>query len=303
MKKACLRSYFHRHSFQEKLFIVATLAPALIVQFIFVLLPTAYSFYLSLYDTTILKVTNFVGLKHFTQLFEDPIFAKSLVNTIYFTSMTVIMVIPVGLALALLLNKHIKGFVFFRASFFLPMVLSYAAFVVIWYWLYDPRYGMLNFLLGYLGISPIPWLESSTTVIPAFILMNVWKRAGFAMVIFLAGLQAIPQDLYEAATVDGAGTWSKFRFITLPLLYPMVFFVALMTTISCMQLFLEPFMMTKGGPANSSVSVVYLVYQAGFRNLELGRASAMAFVLFLLIFGITVLLQRYFTSLEVGTYR
>ena len=203
----------------------------------------------------------------------------------------------VSLGAALLVNAPLTRFPgFFRAAFFLPVVTTLVAVAVVWRYLYHPHYGLLNYGLGLLGIDPIDWLGDPVWAMPAIILMAVWKNFGFNMIIFIAGLQNIPPQLYEAARIDGANGWRQFRHITLPLLGPTFLFVALMTMIGYFQVFAEPYVMTQGGPTNRTLSVVLLMYEEGFRWWNMGYASAAAFVLFVLILAGTALQLRFLTQ-------
>lgn len=284
---------------KKNYFIAATLAPALIILIAYVFYPTLYSFYLSFFNTKLLSTTQFVGLKHYISVLNDPLFLKSFSNTVIYSVGAIAGTVVLGLAIALILDSPLRGKDFFRTVFFIPYIIPFAAHTLLWYWLYDPRYGLVNYLLGFIGISPIPWLTSTTWVLPAFILMDIWKRFGFAMVLFLAGLQTIPDELYDAAIVDGAGEWQKLRYITLPLLSPVTLFIIVISFLHTFQLFIEPFVMTKGGPANASISVVYQIYQVGFRTLNIGRSSAIAVILFIVIFIVTIFLVRRFDIEEI----
>ncbi|HZA28683.1 MAG TPA: sugar ABC transporter permease, partial [Gammaproteobacteria bacterium] len=196
----------------------------------------------------------------------------------------------VSLGAALLLNSKLircKGV--FRSALFMPVVTTLVAVAVVWRYLYHPRYGLLNYGLGLIGVGPINWLGDPTWAMPAIILMAVWKNFGFNMIIFIASLQSIPQHLYEAARIDGADTWRQFRHVTLPLLGPTFIFVTLITLIGYFQLFAEPYVMTQGGPAHSTLSIVLFMYEQGFRWWDLGYAAAVAFVLFLIILAATFL--------------
>jgi len=275
-------------------FIPATLAPALIILFAYVYFPAFYSFYLSFFKTKLITREEFIGFSHYIDIVTDPIFQKALINTILYSLGAIAGTIVCGLGLALILDSPLHGKDIFRSVFFIPYIIPFAAHTLLWYWLFDPRYGLVNLLLGYIGVNPIPWLTSSSWVLPAFILMDIWKRFGFAMVLFLAGLQTIPDDLYDAATVDGASEINKHRYITLPLLSPVTLFIIIISFLHTFQLFVEPFVMTKGGPAYASISIVYLIYQEGFRTINLGHSSAIAVILFLIIFVITVALIRKF---------
>lgn len=280
-------------------FVPVTLAPALIILAAYVYYPALYSLYLSLFKTRLYQTKDFLGFGHYVSIFNDPLFWKALANTTLYSIGAIAGTIIVGLLIALILDSPLRGKDLFRTAFFIPYIIPFAAHALLWYWLLDPRYGLVNYLLGFVGIDPIPWLTSREWVLPAFILIDIWKRAGFAMVLFLAGLQTIPDELYEAAVIDGASIWQKFRKITLPLLSPVTLFVVIMSFLHTFQLFVEPFVMTKGGPGNASVSVVYLIYQEGFRTLNIGRSSAMAVVLFLIIFILTILLMRRFDIEEL----
>ncbi|HPT61257.1 MAG: sugar ABC transporter permease [Aggregatilineales bacterium] len=288
----------NRHR-RERWFIVATLGPALLFLLVYVFYPTLDSFVLSFFQTRLYSKVEFVGLQHYLSVLSDRIFWQALFNTLYYAGGTVIGTVVFGLALALMFERTQLGSTLFRAGVFMPYVIPYAAHTLLWYWLFDPRYGLINIALEWFGINPVPWLQSRAWVIPAFILMSVWKRMGFAMVIFIAGLRAIDDDLLEAAIVDGAGWWQRLWHIILPLLKPMTLFVAVINLIQTLQLFMEPFVMTKGGPSYSSVSIVYLIYQQGFRSINVGRSSAMAVILFILIMVLTLLLMRSFRTSEV----
>jgi multiple sugar transport system permease protein len=232
----------------------------------------------------------FVGLGNYLQLLQSPLFWTALGNTCYFVVVGGPLSVAVSLGAALLVNSRLTRLPgFFRAAFFLPVVTTLVAVAVVWRYLYHPRYGLLNYGRGLLGIDPIDWLGDPNWAMPAIILMAVWKNFGFNMIIFIAGLQNIPIQLYEAARVDGAGAWRQFRHITLPLLGPTFLFVALMTMIGYFQVFAEPYVMTQGGPANRTLTVVLLMYEEGFRWWNMGYASAAAFALFALILAGTML--------------
>jgi multiple sugar transport system permease protein len=181
-------------------------------------------------------------------------------------------------------NRQLRLRQWFRLGYFMPVITSLVAVAVVWRYLYHPRFGLINYLLSIFGIDAINWLGDPTWAMPALILLAVWKNFGYYMMIFLAGLQTIPDYLYEAARLDGANWWGQFRHVTLPQLAPTTFFVTLMTIIGYFQLFAEPYVMTQGGPVNSTLSVVFYLYQQGFRWWRMGYASAIAFMLFLIIF-------------------
>lgn len=271
------------------------LAPALLLIAVFFFLPVAAALLLSFTDFDIyalgdLDRLRLIGLNNYIQLLQSPLFWTALGNTGYFVLVGGPLSVAISLGAALLVNARVTRFPgFFRTVFFLPVVTTLVAVAVVWRYLYQPRYGLLNYGLSLLGIDPIDWLGDPDWAMPAIILMAVWKNFGFNMIIFVAGLQNIPTHLYEAARIDGANGWRRFRYITLPLLGPTFLFVALMTMIGYFQVFAEPYVMTQGGPANRTLSVVLLMYEEGFRWWNMGYASAAAFLLFVLILAGTVL--------------
>ena len=271
------------------------LAPALLLIAVFFFLPVLAALLLSFSDFDIyalgdLDRLRFVGFNNYVQLLQSPLFWTALGNTCYFVLVGGPLSVAVSLGAALLVNARLNRLPgFFRVAFFLPVVTTLVAVAVVWRYLYHPRYGLLNYGLSLLGIEPIDWLGDPDWAMPAIILMAVWKNFGFNMIIFIAGLQNIPVHLYEAARIDGASAWRQFRYITLPLLGPTFLFVVLMTMIGYFQVFAEPYVMTQGGPANRTLSVVLLMYEEGFRWWNMGYASAAAFVLFVLILAGTVL--------------
>jgi multiple sugar transport system permease protein len=270
-------------------------APALLVIFIFFFVPVAAAFLLSFTDFDIYALGNleylrFVGFGNYLRLIQDPLFWIALRNTLYFVLIGGPLSIGVSLGAALLLNSKLVRFKgMFRSALFMPVVTTLVAVAVVWRYLYHPRYGLLNYGLGLIGVGPIDWLGDPTWAMPAIILMAVWKNFGFNMIIFIASLQSIPQHLCEAARIDGADAWRQFRHVTLPLLGPTFIFVTLITLIGYFQLFAEPYVMTQGGPAHSTLSIVLFMYEQGFRWWDLGYAAAVAFVLFLIILAATFL--------------
>ena len=264
-------------------------APALTLIGLFFFLPVAASLLLSFTDFDIyalghLDRLRFIGLENYRRLLNDPMFWTALKNTFYFVIVGGPLSVLVSLGAALLVNHRVTRFQgVFRTLLFLPVVTTLVAVAVVWRYLYHPRYGFLNYVLGLAGLAPIDWLGDPDWAMPAIILMAVWKNFGFNMVVFIAGLQSIPRRLYEAAEIDGADGWAQFRYITLPMLAPTFLFVTVITLIGYFQLFAEPYVMTQGGPADSTLSVALLMFQEGFRWWNLGYAAAVAFVLFLII--------------------
>ncbi len=276
----------------------AFLTPALLLITVFFFLPVIAALLLSFTDFDIyalgdLNRLRFIGFNNYQQLLQSLLFWTALANTFYFVMIGGPLSVAVSLSAALLVNSRLTRFPsLFRTLFFLPVVTTLVAVAVVWRYLYHPRYGLINYGLSLLGVEPIDWLGDPHWAMPALILMAIWKNFGFNMIIFIAGMQNIPVILYEAAQIDGAGAWRQFRYITLPLLGPTFLLVALMTVIGYFQVFAEPYVMTQGGPANSTVSIVLLMYEEGFRWWNMGYASAIAFVLFALILAATALQLR-----------
>ena len=273
-------------------------APALIVLGVFFALPVASALLLSLTDFDLYALADldnlrFVALGNYVELLRTPLFWKSLGNTAYFVVVGVPLSIAVSLGAAMLLNARVARFKgLFRTALFAPVVTTLVAVAVIWRYLFHTSYGLVNWALGHLGVSPVDWLGDPAWAMPTIILFAVWKNFGYNMVILLAGLQSIPQDLYEAARIDGASRWKQFLHVTLPMLGPVLLVVAVITVSGYFQLFAEPYVMTRGDPLQSTVSVLYFMYEEGFMWWNLGRASAVAFLLFLIILAVTTVLLR-----------
>lgn len=273
--------------------------PALIVLGVFFGLPVFAALLLSLTDFDLYALADwrnlrFVGFGNYIELLQTPLFWKSLGNTFYFVIVGVPLSIGVSLGAALLLNAPAARFrAFFRTALFAPVVTTLVAVAVIWRYLFHSSYGLVNWALGHVGVAPIDWLGDPQWAMPTIILLAVWKNFGYNMVIFLAGLQAIPQDLYEAARIDGASRRRQFWHITLPMLGPVLMVVGVITVAGYFQLFAEPYVMTRGDPLQSTVSVLYFMFEEGFRWWNLGRASAVAFLLFLIILAITAAMMRF----------
>jgi multiple sugar transport system permease protein len=264
-------------------------APALTVIAVFFGLPVIAAFALSLTDFDIYALADlhnlrFVGLGNYIGLLHNPLFWQALGNTFYFVGVGVPLSIAVSLGAALLLHSKLGWFKpFFRTAFFAPVVTTVVAVAVIWKYLFHTQYGLVNWALSYLHVDPVDWLGDPHWAMPTIILFAVWKNFGYNMIIFLAGLQAIPEDLYEAARIDGASRWRQFLHVTLPMLGPTLLLVGILTLAGYFQLFAEPYVMTQGGPLQSTVSVLYLMYEEGFKWWNLGNASAVAFLLFVLM--------------------
>lgn len=274
------------------------LAPALLVLGLFFLLPVIAALVLSLTDYDLyaladLRNLRFVALGNYWELLHRPLFWSALGHTLYFVMVGVPLSIIASLGAALLLNSPMaRCKPFFRTALFAPVVTTVVAVAVIWRYLFNTKYGLANYVLGGIGVDPVSWLEDPRWAMPTIILFAVWKNFGYNMIIFLAALQAIPADLYEAARIDGASPLKQFRHITLPMLGPTLLMVGILTVSGYFQLFAEPFVMTEGGPLQSTVSVLYLMYEEGFKWWNLGSASAVAFLLFLIMFAVTALMLR-----------
>jgi multiple sugar transport system permease protein len=273
------------------------LSPALTVITLFFLVPVGAAFILSLTDFDIYAVADisnvrYVAFKNYAALLTTPIFWVALRNTLYFALIGGPLTVGLALVTAMLLNSKLARFRgLFRTVFFAPVVTTMVAVAIVFRYLFHTRFGMINFGLDAIGVPTVDWLGDPRWAMPAIIILAVWKNFGYTMIIFIAGLQSIPEELYEAARIDGAGWWSQFRRITIPLLAPTFVFVGIVTAIGYLQLFAEPYVMTPdGGPLDSTLSVVMLMYLQGFRWWSMGYAAAVAFLLFLVI-GVATAIQ------------
>lgn len=258
---------------------------------VFFVFPIFFSLYLSLHHWPLLGLKkSFCGFDNYLHAFKDPVFWVSAKNTGYYVVVYISLVTILALGFALLVNSLGKFFkTVMRTIYFIPVITSMVATSIMFVWLYQPMYGILNYFLGYLGLGPYDWIYSSTQVMPSITLMSVWKSVGYAMVLFLAGLTTIPWQYYEAAKIDGASQWQLFWRITLPLLKPTTLFVVATGTIGAFQVFTQIFMMSRGGPGTASMVLVLHIYNLGFRFFEMGKASAVAYILFSVIFIVTIL--------------
>ncbi len=273
-------------------------APALLLMAVFFVVPVIGGLLLSLTDFDIYAIgapetARFVGLQNYRELADNPVFWTALRNTFYFVLVGGPLSILASLVAALQLNAPgVRLRPLFRTVYFAPVVTTLVAVAIVWRYLYHPRYGLINHVLGWFGAGPIDWLGDPTWSMPAIILLAVWKNFGYAMLIFLAGLGSIPDELYDAAAIDGAGPWRRFVDVTLPGLAPTFVFVGVTTMIGYFQLFAEPYVMTQGGPLRSTTSVVLLMYEEGFRWWRMGVASSIAFVLLVITLVATMLQIR-----------
>lgn len=269
------------------------LGPSLLVFTVFVFFPLGFTAYLSLTKWNLISpVRRFMGLGNYARLLKDPLFWKVLRNTAIFSVSVVLASMILGLAMALILNRRMFLRGFYRAAIFSPYVTSAAAMALVWLWIFDPLYGLINNALRLVGVAGPPWLASTQWALPALIIMTIWRFMGYDMLLFLGGLQNIPHEYIEAAIIDGAGPWSVFWKIKLPLLSPTTFFVIVTTFITMFQVFETVYVMTQGGPVNATNVMVFYLYQNAFQFFEAGYASAIAMVLFGIIVVMTVLQER-----------
>lgn len=235
---------------------------------------------ISFTDWDVLRPARWVGLSNYERLFRTPLVWQTFGNTLYYTAVIVPVGTALALGLALALNRGLRGIVVLRSLYFMPVISSTVAVSLVWGWLYNQQFGLINYLLSLVGITGPAWLADTTTAMPAVIIMSIWKGLGYNMVIFLAGLQGIPQELYEAAKIDGAGAWERFRHITFPLVSPTTFFIVVLSTIAAFQVFDQTFVMTGGGPAYSTTTLALYIYQNAFQWFHMGYAAALSYVLF-----------------------
>lgn len=249
--------------------------------------PVVISFGLSLTKWNLLGSPQWVGLGNYAKVFSNPLFFKTLQNTGVFVVASVLFETLIALGLAMLLNRAIKGIGVFRTLFFLPVITPMVSVALVWGWIYDPQYGLLNTLLGWVGVKPIAWLFDPYWAMGAIIALRVWKEMGYTMIILLAGLQTIPGELDESAQLDGATGWNRFCYVTLPMLSPTLFFVITVGVMNALQAFDAVYLLTQGGPQNATQVLVYGVFQNAFQYYQVGQASALAYVLFGIIVAIT----------------
>lgn len=277
----------------RKLFWVSFfLAPSLLGLFLFTATPILASLGLTLFEWDLLTPAEFVGLDNFRRLLQDDTFWKALGNTLYFIGGYIPLVMVLALGVAVVLNQKLRGLVLFRTAFFIPVVSAWVAVALLWKWIFNPRMGLLNYLLSLLGINGPAWLLDPTWAMPAIIITSVWKDIGFIMIMFLAGLQGIPEEYYEAAEIDGASGWQRLRYITLPLLSPTAFFALIISLINSFQVFDQVWIMTEGGPAGATTVLVERIVKNAFSYNRMGYAAAISWVLFLLVFSATALQMK-----------
>jgi multiple sugar transport system permease protein len=271
------------------------LAPGLLHFLVFTLIAVSFAFYISFHKWNILEPDKpFVGLENYIRLFSDERFHQAVGNTLLFM-LGIPLTMGLGLGVALLLNVKVRGQAIFRTMYYLPVITPLVVSAIIWKWLYQGDYGLINYYLLKFGIiqQKILWLSDPNLALPALVIMGVWLGAGSHMVIYLAGLQGIPEELYDSAKVDGSNGLQRLIFITIPLLAPTTFFLFITSVIATFQVFTQVYIMTSGGPLNRTTTIGYYLYEKGFRHLDMGYATAMAFALFAMIFVFTLIQMRF----------
>lgn len=254
--------------------------PAVLGTLIFIVIPIIFSFSLSFMDWDLLSPMKFVGLSNFKDVLTDSTFVQVLVNTFVFAIASSVFAVIIPLVLACILNTKIRGSNFYKTAYFLPFITPMIVIAIVWQWVFDPNIGLLNQALH----LHIKWLYDARFAMPALIAVSVWKLIGYNMIIFLSGLSTINQEVLEAAKIDGANSWQVFKNVTVPLLSPTIFFVIVITSISSFQVFDLIYVMTQGGPDNSTMVLVYSIYKYAFEYFDVGKASAIAYILFAIIF-------------------
>jgi len=270
-------------------------SPYILHFLVFVAFPVIFSFILMFHRWNIISPMEYVGLKNFSFLFQDELFFKSIFNTFTFLIIHIPLQIAVALLLAELLNQKIKFRAFFRAAYFLPVVISGVVVTILWQQLYGLDMGLFNRILVFLGLGKVGWLTNPFVAMPSIAIMATWKNVGLYVVLFLVGLQGVPPHYYEAADIDGASHWQKFRYITLPEINPTIFMVVILSTLGGFSLFIEPYIMTGGGPLNSTISAMLYIYKQGFTFYHMGYAAALGFF-FAGIIMIVVVIQKKFVE-------
>ncbi len=268
------------------------LAPTLLGLAVLSAGPILATLAISLTQWDLLRAPRFVGIDNFVQLASDDRFLKALRNTAFYTVTSVPLGMAIALFLALALNQTIRGIAWIRTAYFLPVVTSTIAIALVWQWIYSPESGLLNQFIGLFGIEPQRWLNDPTLAMPAIVAMSVWQGLGTDVIIFLAGLQAIPTELLDAASVDGAGTWARFRSIVLPLLTPSIFFTGVLSLIDSFQVFDQIFVLQRPRPTDATITVVYFIYENGFKFFKMGYATAASWILFVIVAFLTTIYFR-----------
>lgn len=275
------------------------IAPYVLHFLIFVSFPVVFSFILMFNQWNIISPMKFVGLQNFYKLFQDAQFFRAILNTLVFLVIHIPLQIITALFFAVLLNQKVRFIGFFRAAYFLPVIVSGVVVTILWQQLYAFESGLFNRILSSIGLSKVGWLVNPNVAMPSIAIMATWKNVGLYIVLFLVGLQTVPPQLYEAAELEGAGAWQKFRYVTFPMINPTVFLVLVLSTIGGFSLFIEPYVMTDGGPLNATLSAVLYIYRQGFYYYHMGYAAALGFF-FAAIILLVIVLQRRYIEKETG---
>jgi len=268
------------------------ISPFILGFLLWFLIPALTAVWLSFQNWNLISPPEFIGADNFARLWSDKLFWQSLKVTANYTLVSVPLGLVLGFLLALLMNSKVRGITFFRTVYYLPSIVPAVASAVLWAWILNTEFGLLNSMLNYFGIRRVAWLQDPEWALPALILMSLWGLGG-SMVIYLAGLQGIPESFYEAAKIDGAGRWAQLRYITVPLMSPIIFFNLIIGIIGSFQVFTAGFLITDGGPQNATLFYVLYLYRTGFRYLDMGYAATLAWVLFFIILVLTLLVFRY----------
>jgi multiple sugar transport system permease protein len=283
-----------RFSFRKRQILAGYLfiAPVILGYLIWVAGPMLMAIWLSLTEWDMLRPATFVGLGNYQQMLQDDLFWKSLAVTFYFTLVSVPLSLALGFAVALLVNVNVRGIAFFRMLFYLPSIVPLVVNAVLWLWIFNSELGLLNAVIRWFGLPRVLWFQDSNWAMPALILMSMWSIGG-AMMIFLAGLQGIPQHLYEAAEIDGASYWARFRHVTIPMMSPVIFFNLVIGLIGALQTFVPGYLMTQGGPQNATLFYGLYIFRSAFRDFKMGYAAALSWVLFAIVLLLSLLVFRY----------
>ncbi|WP_204260532.1 sugar ABC transporter permease [Bacillus sp. 22-7] len=284
-----------RYKWKQKLTPIGFMSPVLLIFSLFLFFPVLFAFFMSFHQWGMIGTPEFVGVENYVRLFKDPLFWISIKNTLIF-SLSVPLKVAIALFFAVLLNQKIRGLGFYRAAFFFPVVLSMVVVGLVWQWMFSPSYGFINYVLEKLGLPLQNMLIDSDQAMIVLIIVSIWKGLGSNLLLFLAGLQAIPSSVYEAAEIDGANSWQKFWHITVQLLKPTTLFVLIITLIGSFKIFDLAYVITGGGPGTSTMVLVHYIYQEAFQRFDMGYASAAAYVFFIILFILTLVQMRVFKS-------
>jgi len=272
------------------------ISPVVLGYLIWVAGPMMIAIWLSLTDWDLLRPPHFVGLENYRTMFQDDLFWKSLRVTFYFTLVSVPLSLVLSFAVAMLMNVRVRGIAFFRVLFYMPSIVPAVANAVLWVWVLNSEFGLLNVLLRWLGLPKVLWLQDPAWAMPSLIVMSLWAIGG-AMVIYLAGLQGIPQHLYDAAEIDGANAWHRFRHVTIPMMSPVIFFNLVIGLVAALQTFTQGYLITQGGPENSTLFYGLYIYRRAFTDFKMGYAAALSWVLFAIVLALSLIVFRYLGGL------